>query len=257
MPTMRKRLLPLGLLVLAGAGIAAYVIWSRPTALVLTGIVTTNDVIVSPQIAGQIRELRSWKGTRSSATRSSRVIAPDELRADRAYYASSAQGLTSQVQESEAALRFQQQQTVEPDPAGRGDAGVDEGAAASAEADLESARLAFERSQKLVAPRHRHEGAVRPGADGVRRREGPGRVAREAGRRRAVRRRARARQRRAGRDAAQPGAGQPASAGRCQRAAGKGRRPAGVHGDARADRRHRRRPRGAAPARSSTPGSRS
>ena len=79
---MRKRLLPLGLLVLAGAGIAAYVIWSRPTALVLTGIVTTNDVIVSPQIAGQIRELRSWKATRSSATRSSAVIAPDELRAD-------------------------------------------------------------------------------------------------------------------------------------------------------------------------------
>ena len=41
-----------------GAGAGAYVYLNRrPTALVLTGIVTTNDVIVSPQIGGQIGQL--------------------------------------------------------------------------------------------------------------------------------------------------------------------------------------------------------
>jgi HlyD family secretion protein len=148
---MRKRLLPLGLLVLAGAGIAVYVIWSRPTALVLTGIVTTNDVIVSPQIAGQIRELRVVEGDTVKRDQILGVIAPDELRADLAYYASSAQGLTSQVQESEAALRFQQQQTVNQTKQAEATLAATKAQEQSAEADMESARLAFERSQKMVS----------------------------------------------------------------------------------------------------------
>jgi hypothetical protein len=36
-----------------------------PTSLVLTGIVTTNDVVVSPQIGGQISQLWSLKAMRS------------------------------------------------------------------------------------------------------------------------------------------------------------------------------------------------
>ncbi len=178
---MRKRLLPLGLLVLAGAGIAAYVIWSRPTALVLTGIVTTNDVIVSPQIAGQIRELRVVEGDTVKRDQILGVIAPDELRADLAYYASSAQGLTSQVQESEAALRFQQQQTVNQTKQAEATLASTKAQEQSAEADMESARLAFERSQKMVS-----QGIVtkeqfdqaRTAYDAA---KGTGRVARETG----------------------------------------------------------------------------
>ena len=49
---MRRRLFVLLLLVAAGsAGVYAY-LNRRPAALVLTGIVTTNDVVVSPQVAG-------------------------------------------------------------------------------------------------------------------------------------------------------------------------------------------------------------
>src|SRR5215470_13169883 len=100
------------LLVLAAAGAAAYVYLGRPPSeLVLTGIVTTNDVIVSPQIGGQIRELKTGEGDTVKKDQLVAVITPDELRADTAYYAHSAEGMVSQVRESEAALRLQERQT--------------------------------------------------------------------------------------------------------------------------------------------------
>src|SRR5262245_1718671 len=46
------------LVVLLGSGAALYAYFNRPpSSLTLTGIVTTNDVIVSPQIAGQLAQL--------------------------------------------------------------------------------------------------------------------------------------------------------------------------------------------------------
>src|SRR5947209_2126595 len=56
-----KRLLPL--LVVVALGGAAYYYFNRPPdALTLTGIVTTNDVIVGPQIGGRIDELHVAEG---------------------------------------------------------------------------------------------------------------------------------------------------------------------------------------------------
>ena len=94
-------------LVLAG-GAAAYFYANRaPAALVLTGIVTTNDVIVSPQVGGQIGQLLVKEGDVVKKDQLLAVIVPDELRADTAYYTHNVAGLSSQVQESEAALRYQ------------------------------------------------------------------------------------------------------------------------------------------------------
>src|SRR5436190_9603430 len=110
-----KRLRPLLiLLVLGGLGYGAYYYMGRPpTELVLTGIVTTNDVVVSPQIAGQIRELKVVEGDAVKKDQLIAVIRPDELQADTAFYTHSAEGLGSQVRESEAALRFSERQTGE------------------------------------------------------------------------------------------------------------------------------------------------
>ena len=82
----------------------------RPASLTLTGIVTTNDVIVSPQVAGQIGRLLVNEGDAVKKGQVIATIAPDELKADTAYYAQNVEGLTSQVRESEAALRFEQSQ---------------------------------------------------------------------------------------------------------------------------------------------------
>jgi HlyD family secretion protein len=147
----RKLLLPLVILILAAGGVAAYMKLSRPAALVLTGIVTTNDVIVSPQIAGQISKLLVNEGDQVKQGQLLAVITPDELRTDIDYYTHTAAGLTSQVKESEAALRFQQQQTT--DQILQAEATLESTVAQekSAEADRENARLAFERNQKMVA----------------------------------------------------------------------------------------------------------
>ena len=95
-----RRLLVLIVLLLAGAALYAYVT-ARPATLVLTGIVTTNDIIVSPQIGGRIAELLVKEGDRgqerSAARRDRRRRAAARTRA---YYAQSAEGLSSQVRES-------------------------------------------------------------------------------------------------------------------------------------------------------------
>ena len=147
----RKRLVPLLVLVLVASGGAYYLLRARSSALVLTGIVTTNDVIVSPQIAGQIEQLLVKEGDTVKRDQLVAVIAPDELRADSAYYAHSAEGLTSQVQESEAALRYQERQTTDQIRQAEATLASTEAQRDAAVADLENARLAFERAKKMSA----------------------------------------------------------------------------------------------------------
>src|SRR6185312_826369 len=109
---MKRQRIALVLLVVAiGSAVGSYVLRSRNTTLVLTGIVTTHEVVVSSQVAGQIGQLLVKEGDQIKAGEQVATIAPDELRADSAYYAQAAQGASSQVQQNEAALRMERQQT--------------------------------------------------------------------------------------------------------------------------------------------------
>src|SRR5580765_7065301 len=146
-----KRLRPLlVLLVLGGLGYGAYYYMGRPpTELTLTGIVTTNDVVVSPQVAGQISELKVAEGDAVKADQLVAVIRPDELQADAAYYAHSVEGLGSQVRESEAALRFQERQTTDQIKQAESNLAAAEAQQAAATADLENAKLVFDRTRSL------------------------------------------------------------------------------------------------------------
>ena len=146
--TQTRRLLVL--LVLAAAAAGAYAsLRTSPAALVLTGVVTTNDVIVSPQIAGQIGELRVGEGDAVTRDQLLAVITPDELRADTAYYTHNVAGLSSQVRESEAALRFQERQTVDQIRQAESTVASTEAQRKAAVADLENARLTFQRVESL------------------------------------------------------------------------------------------------------------
>src|SRR5499427_1699082 len=152
------------LLVLASAGVAAYVYMGRPpTELVLTGIVTTNDLIVSPQIGGRISDLKVAEGDVVKKDQLVAVIAPDELRADTAYYAHSAEGMVSQVRESEAALRLQERQTADQIKQAEANLAAAEAQQMAAVADLENAKLELDRSrnlsQKGVEPPQRYDTA--------------------------------------------------------------------------------------------------
>ena len=144
-----RRFLIVLLLLAAGAGLYAY-LNARPATLVLTGIVTTNDVIVSPQIAGRIAELLVQEGDPVKKGQHLGTIAPDELSADSAYYAQSAQGLSSQVRESEAALRYQRRQTTDQVAQAESMLASTEAQVTAAIADAENARLTYTRTQDLA-----------------------------------------------------------------------------------------------------------
>ena len=148
-----KRLRPLIILaVLIGAGYAAYRYVNRPpTELVLTGIVTTNDVVVSPQIQGQIGRLLVKEGDTVTTDQLLATIEPGEATADLSYYANNAEGFVDQVAQAEAALRYQERQTSDQITQSEATLASAEAQQASAAADLENARLSFERNQKMSA----------------------------------------------------------------------------------------------------------
>jgi HlyD family secretion protein len=144
----RKAVVFVVLLLAAGAGTYAY--RRLPSApLVLTGIVTTNDVIVSSQVAGQIGQLLVAEGDPVKKGQLLAVIVPDELKADTAYFQQNVEGLSSQIRESEAALRLQERQTVDQIRQAESMLQSIESQVDAAAADVEQARLTYTRTQNL------------------------------------------------------------------------------------------------------------
>jgi len=113
-----KRRIPILILLLAIAGVVIYfAIRQQPNEITLTGIVTTDDVTVSPEIQGRIQKLLVQQGDTVTNGQLLAVIHSQEQLADVAFYASSKQQSTAQV--------------------------------VQAKADLENARLTFEREETL------------------------------------------------------------------------------------------------------------
>jgi HlyD family secretion protein len=105
-----KKLIPLFVL---AAGFAVYWYVSRPPSeLVLTGIITTHEVVVGPQIQGRIEKLLVNEGDVVEKGALLAVLAPDELREERAFYGASLEGAGAQVAQSEAALRLEEKQVT-------------------------------------------------------------------------------------------------------------------------------------------------
>ena len=147
---MKRIIRPLILLILvAGAGYYWYRS-SRPVPLALTGIVTTNDVVVSPQIAGRITQLLLKEGDTVKANQLLAVLDPGELQQEEAFYTASAEGASSQVQESAAALRFQERQVGDQISQAEANLAAAESQRTAAQAELDNARLGFDRADKML-----------------------------------------------------------------------------------------------------------
>jgi len=139
------------LLVVALGGGAYYYAHRAPDRLTLTGIVTTKDVILSPQIAGRIGQLLVKEGDVVKHGQLVALLVPDELKQESAFFTHSAQGAMSQVQESAAALRLQELQTADQIRQAEATLAAIQSQKAAAEAELESARLTAGRLQKMAA----------------------------------------------------------------------------------------------------------
>ena len=146
---MRRRLLLLVVLLAAAAG-AFYAFTIPPRALVLTGIVTTNDVIVSPQVDGRLARLLVQEGDTVTRDQLLALIDPRELEADSAYYASAEQGVTAQVDEAEEAVRYEQRQTEDQIAQASATVKAAQAQQAEAAAALERAQLDLTRTKQLA-----------------------------------------------------------------------------------------------------------
>jgi multidrug resistance efflux pump len=147
---MRRRIIRIGLLLILLAGIAGYYTFrARHNVLMLTGLVTTDDVIVSAQVAGRIERLAIEPGQTVAADQVLAVIAPAELRADTAYYGHVADSAAAGITQNQAALRFQEEQTGAALEQAEASFAAAEASLDSAKADFENARLSYQRTQQL------------------------------------------------------------------------------------------------------------
>jgi multidrug resistance efflux pump len=148
---MRRRLPRFLILLALVAGLVAYYVFrARAETLVVTGIVTTHDVIVSAQVPGQIAALKVTEGDTVQAGQLLAVLTPDELQAEQVYYAEAAESATSAIAGSEAALRMDALQTASQVQQAEAAVAAADAARASAAADLDQARITFERNQRLL-----------------------------------------------------------------------------------------------------------
>ncbi|MGD0138335.1 MAG: efflux RND transporter periplasmic adaptor subunit [Tepidisphaeraceae bacterium] len=102
---MKKLRIPISVLVLAiVAGGIYYAAARQPGEIILTGIVTTDEVIVSPEIQGRLQQLLVKEGDAVTSHELLAVIQPQEQLADAAYYSSNQQQFAAQVKQAEADL---------------------------------------------------------------------------------------------------------------------------------------------------------
>src|SRR5262245_21400315 len=130
-----SRKLTIALVILAAASTVGWLEVRRagPADLVLTGVVTTNDLIVSSQVGGRVSRLIVGEGDSVTPNQVIATLEPGELQADRAFYARSAEAVAAQVEASRAELAAAVAQDSE------------------ARANLANAQRVFERQQTLLA----------------------------------------------------------------------------------------------------------
>ena len=115
---MMKSKILIVVLILAAAAVGIYFATARkPGKIILTGIVTTDEVIVSSEIQGRLQQLFVREGDAVTNGELLATIQPETQQADVQFYASSEQQAAAQV--------------------------------AQAKADLENARLTFAREENL------------------------------------------------------------------------------------------------------------
>lgn len=145
-----KRRLPLVIaaLVIVAGGLY-YFETSRPHELTLTGIVTTDDVIVSSEVQGRLQQLLVKQGDQVKAGDLLALIQPEEWKANMAFYADSEQQSAAQVAQAKADLQYQEDQTRDRTRQAEANLAAAQAGLTQGQADAENARLVFEREQTL------------------------------------------------------------------------------------------------------------
>ena len=144
----RKRLVRLvaALLILAAV---LYLVLGRNRALILTGVVTTDDVIISPAITGRLEQLLVREGDAVTKGQLLGTIQAGEWKAGLAYYENSERQAASAVTQGEADLAYQQALTESQIKQAEATQAAAAAQVVVAESDAENAQLNFQRETEL------------------------------------------------------------------------------------------------------------
>ena len=146
-----KRALRIGLpiLILVIAAAIYLAVARKPGSLRLTGIVTTDEVVVSSEIQGRLEGLLVNQGDLVQTGQLLGRIQPQEWKAEMSFYANAAEQSAAQVTQAEADLKYQEAQTSNQIRQAEANLASAEAQVTQGEADLQNARLNFERLQGL------------------------------------------------------------------------------------------------------------
>jgi HlyD family secretion protein len=145
----KARLALIATLFIVAAGGFVYWMALPPNSIELTGIVCTDEVLVSPLIQGRLQKLLVQRGDAVKKGELLAVIQPDELKADRLFYEHSEKESASQGEQAKADLDFIESQTREQIRQAEANLAMYNDQVTQANADLEYARRTFERARAL------------------------------------------------------------------------------------------------------------
>jgi HlyD family secretion protein len=146
---MKRRMLVIWLVLGLGLAAIGYVNLHRVAEVVITGIVTTDTVIVSSEIQGRLQQLLVKEGDLVKSGDLLGLIQAREWKADMAFYANTERQWESQVDQAVADLKHQEEQTSSQIRQAQANLAAAQAQVNQAEADLENARLTFERQDDL------------------------------------------------------------------------------------------------------------
>jgi multidrug resistance efflux pump len=138
------RIVILALVVIGG--VIGFIVSNRAHDIVVTGIVTTDSVIVGSEITGRLQELRVKEGDTVKSNDLLAVIRPEEWQADVNFYTKSQDQSAAQVTQAAANLKFEEAQTTNQIKEAEANLASAQAQVTQAQADLENTRLTSERT---------------------------------------------------------------------------------------------------------------
>jgi multidrug resistance efflux pump len=146
---MKSRISLAILIVAAAAAVLFLALARRGREIVLTGMVTTDEVIVSSEIQGRLQNLLVREGDTVTNGQLLAVIQPAEHQAELAFYTGSAGQSAAQVAQAGADLKYQEAQTSNLIWQSEANLAATQDQIAQAESDLENLSLNFKREEAL------------------------------------------------------------------------------------------------------------
>jgi len=142
------------IVVLAVGACVFFALTRHPRQVIITGILTTDEVIASSEIQGRLARLKVNQGDEVKRGQLLAEIQPKEWEADMAYYAGSQLQSAAQVTQAQGDLAYQEATTSNQVREAEANLAAARAQIVQAKADLENTGLTYTREERLY-----HQGA--------------------------------------------------------------------------------------------------